>query len=258
MFLNKKFYLAILSTVVVCFISLIEDIDYTASFDELGTVYYYVVSKGGLGAFFMVLTVICSIPFSDCYAEDCRDKYLTCMLGRCNFLSYCISKVLVTAMAGFLVIFIGYLLFFGGLGIITDLYPTDADSLAQAAVQFRYGGLLQGNFPFLYFILEFASESMGYAFLAVVALTISSFTHNALIIISSPVVFYYIFLAMAYAFNFPGVLFWFNVMQNSFLFFRGAPLSHAKVFLGTCAYFLIGILICAALFYKRINKREAL
>ena len=42
MFLRGKFYLAILSTVVICVISLIEDMDFAASLGELGNVYYYV------------------------------------------------------------------------------------------------------------------------------------------------------------------------------------------------------------------------
>lgn len=254
MFLRGKFYLAILSTVVICVISLIEDMDFAASLGELGNVYYYVVSKNGLGAFFMALTVICSIPFSDCYAEDCKDRYLASTLSRCDVGSYCVSKVLVTAAGGFLVIFLGYSLFFGGLAMVTELCPAEVDLLEQAAEQSRYGGLLLGKFPLLYFVLEFASESMGYAFLAVVALVVSSFTKNILIIISSPIVFYYIFSAIAFAFDFPAWMFWFNVMKNSFLFFQGHTASHARVFFGTMAYFLVGIWICGFLFYKKVNR----
>ncbi len=258
MFLRKKFYLAILAVAAICFISLIEDMEFTSSLGALGNVYYYVVSKGGLGAFFMALTVICSIPFSDSYAEDCKDRYLTGILSRCDTVSYCISKVLVTAAGGFLVVFIGYFLFFGSLSFFTDLYPQDAVSLQQAMEQTRYGGLLAGKFPWLYFILEFATEAMGFGFLAVVALLVSVFTKNILIIISSPIVFYYLFSAAAFLFDLPGWMYWFNVMKNSFIFFRGDPFNHMKVFFGTMSYFGAGILICGFLFYRRVNRKEAL
>ena len=258
MFLRKKFYLSVFSVVIICFISLIEDMEFTASLGSLGNVYYYVVSKDGLGAFFMALTVICSIPFSDSYAEDCKDGYLTSILSRCDASAYCTSKVFVTAVSGFLTVFIGYFLFFGSLSFFTDLYPKDAVLLQQAIEQTRYGELLAGKFPWLYFMLEFATEAMGYGFLAVVALLVSVFTKNILIIISSPIVFYYLFSAAAFLFDFPGWMYWFNVMNNSFIFFRGDPYNHMKVFFGTSSYFGVCILICGFLFYKKVNGREVL
>ncbi len=255
LFQSRGLYIAILSIAALAFFSVWPEV---TAFNYTTSVYYLVNARNGVGAFFVATTVLIVLPFGLSYREDVRYNYIHCLEMRAGLTSYCWSHVIVTMVGGFLAVFCGYALCFGSLSIgLPTISPDEAAALQEYAANGYlgvYDSLMLSKMPVMYFITVFATEAMGYAFLAVFALMVSAKVENVFLILSVPIVFYYGTLLFSNITKLPGVFRWYNVLQHGGYFATVIP-DIRQVML--CIFVYFGGLICleGVVFSSLVERR---
>lgn len=257
LFQSRGLYIAIISIAALAYFSVWPEV--TAS-DYSSSIYYLVNARGGIGAFFVATTVLIVIPFGLSYREDMRYNYIHCLEMRAGLTAYCWSHVIVTMVGGFLAVFCGYVLCFSVLSIglpIINLNEIEAlqEYAANGSLEV-YDRLMLSEIPIMYFVTVFATEAMGYAFLAVFALMVSAKVENVFLILSVPIMFYYGSLLLSNIAKLPAVLQWYAVLQHGGYFAAVIP-DVRQVML--CIFVYFGGLVCleGVVFSSWVERRRS-
>ena len=135
---------------------------------------------------FYILFYLCAVlPYGCGYLEDRLSGYWRFFQTRCSSTRYSVSKVLVTALSGALVVLAGSFLF---VVILRLQYPADNDFRVDYS---GYDAIISMGRPYLYFFVKsLLSAALGSAF-AVVALYLSTFLRNMIATLAVPLVLYY-------------------------------------------------------------------
>ena len=135
---------------------------------------------------FYILFYLCAVlPYGCGYLEDRLSGYWRFLQTRCSSTRYSVSKVLVTALSGALVVLAGSFLF---VVILRLQYPADNDFRVDYS---GYDAIISMGRPYLYFFVKsLLSAALGSAF-AVVALYLSTFLRNMIATLAVPLVLYY-------------------------------------------------------------------
>lgn len=254
---SKSLYFSIFGVVFLCFLNLWNDIYMRLSNHYEGNVLYYIILKRGLGAFFMAMTVICVIPSGLGHCADIKNNYKGYILSKTNITKYCWSKIIASVLGGFLCVFLGYMIFFGGLSLFFPIAESDPEILNQYMETSRYVVMIEKS-PVIYWILEFSSEALGYGFLASVAMTFSVLTDNVFVVLSMPIIFYYFTDFLNSVLGLPLILRWYQVMENGGVLFTVQDSNWADTYLKTIFYFAVLIGITGMVFVKmmKIGARD--
>ncbi len=239
--------MTIVGIVAVCWLSIWEEVKNLWYDEQIGSVYYFINVRKGIGAFFLVFTVLCVLPFSLCYYDDRRHGYFEYALRRTSLRSYCCSKMVVAVTGAFLAVMAGYIIAFGVLALRFPLITEGS------AVNASYPDIVGAGHIILYFIFNFTSEAIGYAFLAAFTLMASVFIQNKFVIISVPMIFYYLYTAVCYLLNLPLLFYWQTLMSNTYFFYQLTD-NGVLVWLLTLLYFGVLILFCSEGFYRGLKR----
>lgn len=256
LFRTRRFWEAIIG---VCAISLLSIMGEIQAFSRV-SLYYLVISRHGIGAFFIAMSVIIVFPNALSYSYDVRNHYDYEIFGRCKRKNYCWANVLVTASSAFMTVFFGYLLLYGLLKIRYPLIlPEEAEQL-MAYSQLDggltpYEKLLLGKYPILYFLNTFATEAMGYSFLSCVTLAVSAKIKSPFILLSIPLMVYFGSQYLANVLQLPWFFRWDNIMSHGgyFAFLTDDPI---RVLAGVFVYFAVLIIICGFIFTRLVRRIE--
>lgn len=246
-----KFYLAIAFIAVLTFLSIYPE---AAGSGGNCSVYYLVNARGGVSAFLVTNTILVVLPFALSYWEDVQKNYINCILPRVHSSIYSFSHVVITALGGFLVVFLGYSLCFGLMALRLPFVTADElETLAGLTTLTGYESLLL-HVPLLYFTAVFATEAFGYAFLAVCALTASVQVTNVFVVLSVPILVYYGSTLLCNAWNLPGIFCWYYIMAS------GGVLrtiqNPARLLFCIFCYFNGLILVLALVFQQELEKKR--
>lgn len=252
LFRTKRFYVAVLC---VCGLSILSLLGEIQAFSK-ASVYYFILSRHGIGAFFIAMSVISVFPYALNYSIDVESRYEYGIFSRCKRRNYCWANILVTACSAFLTVLLGYLLLYLLLRLRYPLLlPEEEEQLLLYAQQdglTPYEQLLTGRMPFLYFLSVFTTEAMGYAFLACVTLTVSAKVKNAFILLSVPLMVYFGCQYLTNILRLPWIFRWDNIMSHGGYF---ALLSNNPgiVLTEVILYFSALIVICGFIFTKLVK-----
>ncbi|MCI8464520.1 MAG: hypothetical protein HFI63_01490 [Lachnospiraceae bacterium] len=255
LFHGKRLYISILLVFGIAFLGLVPEI--RAAGGSV-SVYYLINARHGLGAFFVAMTTIVALPFGLGYAEDVKYNYIHCLHSRQGLYIYGTAHILTTAIGGFLTVFVGYLLFYGGALLKFPLCDShDMEMLAELVLvggASVYERLLLSEFPISYLICVCATEAMGYSFLATLTVAASTRVKNIFIILSVPLIFHYGSTLLCEMLELPGVFRWYYVLSSGG-FLANLNLNIWRTMLFVFLYFFSFICIVGVVFISGMEKK---
>lgn len=256
MLLSKRFWL---SWAAVTLLLLCNVWPEARAFDYHVSLYYLISARGGMGAFLVAMTVITVLPFGFCHKEDIRNNYVHSLQVRSGVVLLGWSHIIVTAIGAFAVVFLGYAACLGILALRMPIILGEEVEMLREYVAntpfVGYDSLMASGHSFLYFVSVFATEAMGYAFLAVFALMVSAKVKNAFLVLSAPIMLYYGSLLFSSIAELPGIFSWFNILNHGGYF--AARITDGKLVLfAAIAYFASLICIEGLVFTSWLERRR--
>jgi len=246
-FFSWPFYTAIIGVALLNLLSISDELQYMVfTVHDTPTVFYLYYIHDAFGP--PIIIFLCALPFASSFCTDWNNRYTRYCIIRSSARAYGRSKVIVTAVTGFLAIFIGTGLLYGILGIFLPWY--DAGSLKMNA---PFLSVLSGAGPLPYFAASIFFDALGYAFLAVFALWISTRITNIFVVMSSPIILYYGWQYLSGAAELPEIVRFQHVMNRSFL--QSKIASDGLSVLFAAVYFFILILLFGTLFSAGVKRR---
>ena len=215
MLLSGKFYTALLAVAAIAFLGIWPEVqasDYQAS------VYYLVNGRGGISAFFLAISVLIVLPYALSSREDALHNYVHGMESRAGLKNYTWSKILTASAGAFLVVFLGYILCFGLLSLKLPMIKANQrefllQKASEGTINF-YDTLIVSGHPALYAAAQFFTEAMGYAFMAGFALMLSAKLENVFVLLSVPILLYYVSAFICSITLAPSIFNWYYVMSS--------------------------------------------
>ena len=225
LFQSPRFWTSWAAVVLFVWVNVLPE---ARSADYEVSLYYLVNGRGGMGAFFDALITISVFPFALSYREDVKNNYIHGLKIRSGGTALGWSHVIATAAGAFLIVFLGYVVGFGIFAVRCPLLMEyEREALAQSVSVIgeagQYTAFIAAGDPILYFTSTFATEAMGYAFMAVFALMISAKIKNAFLVMSAPLALYYGSTLICLLAKLPGIFRWYYIQ------------SHGGYFASTCA-----------------------
>lgn len=248
-FSSSEFYLALVGVCVLNFMNLFDEMR-IHTVKEYCFVLYLYEARHALGAFSILILFLCALPFGANFCSEWNHGNTKYNLIRTSKNKYGWSKVIVTALTGFLACQIGYMLLIYLLDLYFPLYPTDLELLDIYIRNSSFKEIARAK-KYYYFFISTLPESFSFGFLAVVALYVSSKITNTFVVLSAPILFYYGWNFLCGTLRFPYILCWPSFMYRGIDTNLGSGIS----LLFTMLYYLIGIIIVGALFVKNIKRR---
>lgn len=158
---------------------LIEDQSY------MSVTYLYGMAMGG-GSLFLMTGILPLFAYATTFASEWEQRATSFWLVRTGVRRYAISKVLVSALSGFLTTFVGLALF---VLIIRIKLPLSSDASAGGSV---YASLVEQGMPIQYFLFHITHFSLTAALFAVIAIWVSTYIPNKFVTIAAPLVIYFV------------------------------------------------------------------
>lgn len=249
-FSSWQFYTAIICVALLTLLNIWDELQYRLfAVHDIPTVFDMYRLHDSLGPELIIL--LCALPFASSFCTDWNNGYMRYSIIRSSVWSYSWSKVVVTAVTGFLSIFIGIGLLMGSLSIFLPWY--NEGSLTMTYVPFS--GLLSGAVPLSFFIVNIFYESLGYAFLAVFGLWVSTKITNIFVVLSSPFILCFGWQYLCGAVGLPYIVNFRTFMHNSLSRLQNKIVNDALIVPISSGYFLILILLFGVLFYSGVKRR---
>lgn len=256
MFLSWKFYTAATGIAVLTFLNVWPEANalrYECS------VYYLTSARGGMGPFLTAFTVLIVLPFGLSYWEDTNHRYQYYLEARSGLAAYGLSHAAAAAFGAFSAVFLGYSICYGFLTVRFPLIQPDEldvmEEYLEAGILSPYDRLLPQNLSILYFAAVFATEALGYMFLAVLTLAVSVKIKNPFILLGIPVTFYYGSRFVCDTLNLPSIFRWYHIMESGG-YFLSVSSDIYRLILGIFGYFIgLSSLICIV-FILLLRRRK--
>lgn len=147
-------------------------------------IYFYVIGIGG-GSLFLLTGIIPLFTFATSFASEWEQRATSFWMIRTGIRTYSVSKIIMTALTGFLVTALGFWLF---ILLLAIKYPL----LSFISTGDAYVGLLEAEAPVKYLLFHITHTSLTSALFAVTALWVSTYIPNTFVTIASPLVIYMI------------------------------------------------------------------
>lgn len=242
-----QLYTAILGVACLNLLNVWDELQYMLfTIHDKPTVFYMYYIHNAMGPYIVVF--LCALPFASSFCTDWNNRYARYSVIRSSARSYGWAKVIVTAMTGFLAIFIGTALFLGILAIFLPVYDA-----GQPITRGPFQELLSGFGPLAYFAASILFDALGYGFLAVFALWVSTKITNVFVVMSSPIILYYGWQYLCGAAGLPDIAVFQHVMDITFLQKKIQDAGACMLYAG--GYFLILILLFGVLFTAGVKRR---
>ena len=154
------------------------------SMTTVSVAYLLDLSLRGSGSVSIVLCVLPVLAFSTQLADEWNSKVSRDWLMRAGVSRYVIAKIIVSAISGFFVIFLGLLLFIGIHSINMPLFQYNHTDHA-------YARLMEEGKLFLGFACYVSNYSLSGLLTAVCGTFVSAFIPNRFVSVSAPLVLYF-------------------------------------------------------------------
>lgn len=243
------FYMALIGVCVLNLLNLLDEIRIFTVKEDCSVLYLY-EARHSLGAFSILILFLCALPFGLNFCTEWNNDNTKYCLIRTSKNKYGWSKVIVTALTGFLACQIGYMLLVFLLNLYLPLYPYDTPRLESYIIHSQFPQIARAK-TIYYFFISTLPESFSFSFLAVIALYISSKITNVFVVLSSPILFYYGWNFLSGSLGFPYILCWPTFMYTGILTDFGSYYS----LLCTAIYYLFGIVLVGAVFVRNMKRR---
>lgn len=168
------------------------------SWDNMnGATVIYLVSGLAFGSYVQMIFVCGAIPYATSYLSDLENGYIRFLVIRGDLSSYLRSKVIITALSGFVTVWIGKMLFALSLRLV---FPTvdKYTSMSDVGVDILYAVN-----PWAYIAADAVLYAIAAAGFAVMALFISSLIRNVFVTVMSPLVLFFMITSLQQIFNLP-------------------------------------------------------
>ena len=253
-----KFWLSIMGVAIVALSSLLPEAEALSN----ASVFYLVQARGGLGVFLLAMTVLVVFPFGLCHREDLKNNYVHCLEARTSTAVRCWSHLVITAISAFLVVLLGYFLCVAVLSVKQPMIlDSDLENMRMtismnsgSTVINGYENLVLNGHILLYFMAVFTTEALGYAFLACFTLMLSAKIADSFVLLSVPILFFYISLYVADAAQLPGIFRWYYVMQQGG-YFR-AHIFDIRILMLSVVLYFGGLIFVEGLIYQLWTGRR--
>ena len=216
------------------------------------TVLYLFNGRAVVGAFEMLLIFFAVLPYCMSFAVDWDHGYYKQALIRGKRRCYLLSKVVTVAAGTLLAVVLGYLLFVLTLRMFYPLFPETAEDLRyyMELAPTAFPDAAFTAVPQIYYLVAILPEAFLYAFLACFSLYISSCSTNRFVILSAPVIFYYIYNHLSGTLRLPDILAW--QLHRTGVF---PDLPWRQNLLYTAGYYAIWIVFMGILFAGRARRK---
>jgi len=246
-FFSPRFFIAIAALLFLNFFSIWQELSLGSTMADV--LYYF--DNFMLGGSFVLVAILLSIfPFSNSFCSDWNNKYILVSVIRSSSRAYAWSKIIVSSLSSFCVIFIGYSLSVLALASKMALVnPLNGNY--EYYFTSTFGELFAAS-PFLFIIVKIFIYGIFCSFWSVFALWISTRISNIFVTLAFPIITYYAIINIMYNFQFP------NFLRLNVLFKGDVNLGNPLYsFLYTVLVFLVCIVIFGILFAKNIKRRLA-
>lgn len=212
--------------------------------------YFYFFSIVMMGTYSSnMLPLLAALPFSASYCEEQLAGITPMAVARSSRNSYCVSKILVCALAGGLTLFCGILLHMALFSIRLPL--VDSEALRQIEA-FPYTAALKNGTGIQYFIIGAYLAFLRGALFAVAAMTVSAFILNKYVTIASPLILNFVLVRACNLLQIPN-----SARLDLLLRGRSEMGSDQETLLWLTVIILILIIICGFLFQHQVKRRIA-
>lgn len=210
----------------------------------------------------ILLLPICIVPGAILFCEDWDTKYYRFLCSRSSIRKYSVSKIITCIISTILISFIGRIIFFI---IITMITPpeTSTSTINTQIINLKRGIGIYPNLYlrstnleeiniFTFFLLTAFAFSLLCAFVGLLSLIISTWTNNLFIIVGAPVVIYYILRLVS---NFLGLPYKFNPIFLGIAHLNCDLNGIGTILLFTSIYFLVLCAISGVIFARSIRRK---
>lgn len=194
MFFKSELKRAILSknmafAIFICIVSFFLNFDFIYSlftYSVRGVTYFYNLSVYW-GIISFLFLIIATIPFATSYLEDYSSGYYSSVKDKIGGFKYVITKFVVNFIAGGLVIFIPFVLFFLFLLVLKGVSLRDLDYATEVNISLRH---IFEHSQVQYMLLNIILSSIAGATFSTVALAVSIYTKNKHLVMVFPFLCY--------------------------------------------------------------------
>lgn len=164
----------------------------------LDVIYLYMMGTGG-GSLFLITGILPLFSFATSFASEWEQRATSFWIVRTGIRNYAVSKVVVSALSGFLTTVAGLSLFF--LLVRIKLPFFSASSTGDP-----YAILLDQQLPMNYLLFNVTHISLTSALFSVIALWVSTYFPNKFVTVSAPLVIYFVAHRFTTGLNIPDYL----------------------------------------------------
>lgn len=195
---SKRFLFTVVGTMLLSLGSLLNEMKATpdSSVYYLYMVYFYY-------PMWLVVLVLAPIPGAISFCTDWNTQVYRLKIIRCGKRKYILSKIIITWVTAFLTATFSQMLM---LVLLAGGRPTFSDGDGNALREGIYQAYLNANGIWVYFVSKVFFQSLGAAFFAVFALWISAKVTDTLVVVTAPIIGYYIIDNISVWLGLPGYL----------------------------------------------------
>lgn len=222
-FLSGRFMVSVFGIVLVLFLTSFQMISPLS--DVIS-----VVMISGSGNFTLIIGLLPLIPYATTFATEWEERATSFWLIRSGVKNYVVSKIIVSAISGFMTTFIAILLY--ALILLIKL-----PFFTKIATGDAYVSLLEMGMPIRYLLFSAAHLSLSSALFATVALWVSTYIPNRFTTIVAPIVLYFMLYRLTRFWDLPPYLNLGTLLEGTYQ--AGSPLTTMMLKLGIVMVFCI-------------------
>lgn len=240
---SKRFLLTVAGMVFLSLCSLINEMKAIpdSSVYYLYMVYFYY-------PMWMIALVLASIPGAISFCIDWNTHVYRMKIIRCGKRRYIVSKIIITWVTAFLTVTFSQTLM---LVLLASGRPIFLDGDGNALRRGIYQAYLNTNDIWIYFMSKVFFQSIGVAFFAVFALWISAKITDTLVVVTAPIIGYYIMDNLSIWLGLPNYLSIPRLIKGNIEIVKG--IGYTWLYVGTVFGGLTLFFSC--LFFKNCRRR---
>lgn len=234
-FLSKWYFLSIIGTVIMCYISARDYIGGGANS------VYVIELMINLGMFKKVIVFFAAIPYATAFCQDYNSGYINFVVSRSGVRSYILSNTAICVVSGFSAVFLGIMSFWG---ILSFFYPPQTYEAMGV-----YSNTVINN-PVIYILIVTSIFSLYAAMWTASGLSLSSIIPDKYVALGSPLILGYLLEEITY--RFPPYLNLYQLSHPGIEVFGKSAFSN---YFYTISVFIFVIVILGYIFSCFVKRR---
>ncbi|HLU21046.1 MAG TPA: hypothetical protein VKZ77_01020 [Bacillaceae bacterium] len=239
-FSTPSFYLSIIAVTALCFISVWDDLSEWGS--NFSTAHYFDLFIG-LTMFKKLVVLFAAVPYVSSFCSDWKYQFIKPVLIRTGIFKYIWSKVITCFVSGFLVVFLGLMIFITLLSLIVPMFD------GNSTIREPFALLAEGQLPVLYLVAQSFIFSLAAALWTVVGLALSAFIPIHFVAITAPVIASYLLEELTRLL--PNWLNLYGITRSANVIHQGPLISFAYF----CFIFILFSALAGMVFSYQVRRR---